>query len=120
MRLTLVWTTAARFPPTMVITASNQMIALQWACTTGRATPKRRTKAAKAASLVPTDIIAVTGVGDPSYTSGVQAWKGMADILKAKPTIIRPMPAMRTGSLVEACALRNEAICGRLVEPVAP
>ena len=35
---------------------------------------------------------ATTGVGAPSYTSGVQTCMGAAEILKARPTIISTMP----------------------------
>ena len=37
---------------------------------------------------------APTGVGAPSYTSGVHIWKGTMDNLKPKPTVTRTAPAM--------------------------
>ena len=44
-----------------------------------------RTSAAKAAAFTPAAMNAVTGVGAPSYTSGVHMWNGTAATLKAKP-----------------------------------
>ena len=35
---------------------------------------------------------AVTGVGAPSYTSGVHIWKGTKEILKAKPESMKTKP----------------------------
>ena len=35
---------------------------------------------------------AVTGLGEPSYTSGVHIWNGAAEILKARPTSTKTMP----------------------------
>ena len=36
---------------------------------------------------------AVTAVGAPAYTSGVQEWNGTAPNLNSSPTPISPMPA---------------------------
>jgi hypothetical protein len=49
-------------------------------------TRNTRTIAAKAAAFTAALIIAVTGVGAPSYTSGVHMWNGTAAILKPNPT----------------------------------
>ena len=48
--------------------------------------------AAKAAALTAEAMNAVTGVGEPWYTSGVQTWNGTAATLNPSPTINRPMP----------------------------
>ena len=49
---------------------------------------------------------AVTGVGEPSYTSGVHMWKGTAETLKARPTSRNTRPKSRptdSRSVVIAC-----------------
>ena len=54
---------------------------------------KIRASRANAAVFTPAAMKAVTGVGAPSYTSGVQAWNGTAATLKATPAATRPRPA---------------------------
>src|SRR5271170_2374865 len=39
----------------------------------------------------------VTGVGAPSYTSGVHIWNGTAEILNANPTTTNTTPTIRPG-----------------------
>ena len=52
-----------------------------------KAAPKKAAKkAAKPAVFTTVLIKAVIKLGDPSYTSGAQKWKGAAPILKLKPT----------------------------------
>ncbi len=63
---------------------------------------------------------AVTGVGAPWYTSGVQTWKGTAATLKPRPTNRRAKPARSSPSSVRTLFSRNSAMAPRLVEPVAP
>src|ERR1700677_48963 len=48
-----------------------------------------RSKTAKAAAFGPVDIRPTMGAGAPSYTSGVQTWKGAAETLKQRPMRIR-------------------------------
>ncbi len=48
-----------------------------------------RSRTAKAAALGPVDIKPTTGAGAPSYTSGVQIWKGAAATLKPRPMNIK-------------------------------
>ncbi len=67
------------------------------AATKGKAKRKTRMKAAKPAAFGPAAMKAVTGVGAPSYTSGVQTWKGAVAILKPKPMSIIAAPANRSG-----------------------
>src|SRR5262245_29609013 len=51
-----------------------------------RKTPStKRTSTPKPAALLATASSVVTGVGEPSYTSGAQKWKGKAAILKPRP-----------------------------------
>ena len=52
----------------------------------------KRHRAKKAAALTPLAMKAVTGVGAPWYTSGLQEWKGTAAILNSKPTTIKITP----------------------------
>ena len=42
--------------------------------------------------MLATDRKAVTGVGEPSYTSGAHIWKGAAVILKPNPATISTIP----------------------------
>ena len=54
-----------------------------------------------AASLVQIAMNAVTGVGEPTYTSGTQPWNGTAPILKSRPTLTSVSPV---NSSHEDCA----------------
>src|SRR3954471_11270638 len=93
--------------PTGVMTIPSTTIALThavlvWpasdvpaAATNGKPKMKTRRKEAKPAAFGPAAMKAVTGVGAPSYTSGVQMWKGAVAILKPKPTSIIAAPANR-------------------------
>src|ERR1044071_7687114 len=67
------------------------------AATKGKAKRKVRMKAAKPAAFGPAAMKAVTGVGAPSYTSGVQTWKGASATLKPKPIKSIAAPAKRSG-----------------------
>ena len=60
---------------------------------------------------------AVTGVGAPSYTSGVHMWNGAALILKARPERMKTMPKIkpRPTSLSMAAP-----IAAKLVDPAKP
>ncbi len=60
----------------------------------------------------------VTGVGEPSYTSGAHMWNGTAATLKAMPISSRPRPsaAMSGSGRPASCAPMSD----RLVVPVAP
>ena len=81
-----------------------------------------RSSAAKAATLPAEAMNAVTGVGAPWYTSGVQTWNGAAAILKPRPTISRATPArtrvsLRSTGMVVASVSTMRLM---LVEPTAP
>ena len=52
----------------------------------GNASSQTRRNAANAAAFTAAAMNAVTGVGAPSYTSGVHMWNGTAATLKQKPT----------------------------------
>src|ERR1041384_7682422 len=58
---------------------------------------KNRIIIAKPAAFEATERNAVMVIGAPSYTSGVQKWKGTAEILYPKPAIIRT-PAIRSAA----------------------
>ncbi|GBD29718.1 hypothetical protein HRbin32_00810 [bacterium HR32] len=49
-----------------------------------------RARAANPAAFGPTEKKAVTGVGAPSYTSGVHWWKGTMDTLNPNPASAIP------------------------------
>ena len=42
---------------------------------------------------------AVTGVGAPSYTSGVHTWNGAAETLNARPIMSNPIPTNNIASV---------------------
>src|SRR3954454_21433134 len=88
-----VWVTASTAPTSMVRIAIVPITGsmLHWA--SPKATYSTRSRAPKAATLVQAAISAVTGVGAPWYTSGVQTWNGTAAILNssATETMARPL-----------------------------
>ena len=64
---------------------------------------------------------AVTGVGAPSYTSGVHWWNGATEALKHRPATHRAIPVSVSGSLGRLALLdRALAIAEKSVAPVAP
>ena len=71
MRLSEDWPSAPTLPTMIVIVASAASAGPQVDCASMRAVSKKRKKTPKAATLVATAMNAVTGVGAPSYTSGV-------------------------------------------------
>ena len=72
---------------------------------------------ANPAVFEPTDKKATTGVGDPSYTSGVHWWKGTAAILNATvyKTNTRAKEVMNDGLLII-----SKPIVAKFVEPLNP
>ncbi len=77
-----------------------------------------RTSDANAAALTPVAMNPVTGVGEPSYTSGAHMWNGTAATLNPKPISRRPRPrAAMSGSDFPASWAPMRL---RLVVPVAP
>src|ERR1700747_3080725 len=61
----------------------------------GKAVRATRTITAIAATFGAVAKKVVTGVGAPSYTSGVHIWNGTAEILKARPTATRTIPMIK-------------------------
>ncbi|MNQ75098.1 hypothetical protein D3C85_898780 [compost metagenome] len=64
----------------------------------------RRSSTANTATLLAVARKAATGAGAPSYTSGVQRWKGTRDSLNARPISIMPMPIWDSTLVVPAAA----------------
>ena len=87
MRFTLRCGSASRLPTTIVSSASvrEQRRAAAAGPRPCASATNTRTSAANAAAFTPALISAVTGVGAPSYTSGVHMWNGTAATLNAKP-----------------------------------
>ena len=72
----------------------------EWECAGAPPRPPPRRSSRRKATAAPLEAVerkATTGVGAPSYTSGVQRWAGTRDILKAMPARRKPAPASRTG-----------------------
>src|SRR3977135_1937768 len=72
-----------------------------------------------AATLVQAAMNAVTGVGAPWYTSGVQVWNGPTEPLNSRPTTSRPSP---TNSMVSERAVPPAALAmsASRTEPAYP
>src|SRR5271165_2792920 len=102
----------------MVASAASAGAQLGWAPI--RATSKKRRNTPSAATLVVTAMNAVTGVGAPSYTSGVHWWKGATEALKHRPATHSATPVSVSGSVARLPLDRAEAIAEKSVEPVAP
>src|SRR3954465_932054 len=96
MRLTSVCTTAAIEPTRSDSTARPAIAGRQSTEYTWNAPTKIRRSAANAAAFVAAAMNAVTGVGAPSYTSGVHMWNGAADTLNPKPTNNNTRPTIST------------------------
>src|ERR671926_252151 len=85
------------------------------AATNGKPKMKTRRKEAKPAAFGPAAMKAVTGVGAPSYTSGVQTWKGAVAILNPKPTSIIAAPAKSSAGYITSPATTRSPSCAMLV-----
>ena len=79
-----------------------------------------RMKSASAAILGATEKKAVTGVGAPSYTSGVHMWNGTADTLKASPARMKTMPKMMPILISVSPPRKSWASWSKSVVPVKP
>ncbi len=79
MRFTLCWNTAVIFPMNKVA-RSNELppATASWRVLFQMQLSNNLKKATNEAALTTVAINAVNTVGDPSYTSGVQKWKGTA------------------------------------------
>src|SRR3954452_19290127 len=87
MRFTPRWTSAAKLPIASEQTAIAAIATVQRCAFAGNAVTRTRNVTTRAAVFVAAAMNAVTGVGAPSYTSGVHMWNGAADALKASPAM---------------------------------
>src|SRR5262245_59084152 len=81
IRFTPLCTSAAKLPTTSEQTAITTIATVQRSAFAGKAVTRTRSVTTSAAVFVAADMKAVTGVGAPSYTSGVHWWNGAADAL---------------------------------------
>ncbi len=98
--------------------ATNTTICCQSAVMAGNGWMTTRTNTAMAAILGAAAKNAVTGVGAPSYTSGVHMWNGTAETLKASPASRNTSP--KVSPMLVPVSARCAAITLKLVEPVKP
>ena len=84
----------------------------------GNASIRIRTSAAKAAAFTPVAMKPLTGVGEPSYTSGAHMWNGTAETLKPMPMSSSPRPSDAISGSGRPASWAP--ISDRLVVPVAP
>ena len=94
----LVCTRAATLPSVMESAADTQISqkrpgALAW--------KKIRSNTANTAAFGPVDIRPTMGAGAPSYTSGVQTWKGADATLKPRPTNINAVATYASKGTLE-------------------
>src|SRR5471032_3036333 len=66
--------------------------------------PITRSSSAIAATLGAVAKNTVTGVGAPSYTSGVHMWNGTAHTLNANPTSTNTIPTTRPADALDGCS----------------
>src|SRR5271154_7165643 len=97
-----------------------QMIWVHWNAIWPKGAIITRRNSAIAAILADEAKKAVTGVGAPSYTSGVHIWNGTAAHLKAMPTERKTRPTMRPTFGMLSAAVRMRGISSKLVEPEKP
>src|SRR5579875_2090904 len=92
MRFTSVWVSPNTAPTTMDAIATPHTTGRQSHELELNPTNSTRRIAPNAATLVHAAMNAVTGVGAPTYTSGVQLWNGAMPALNSNPTssIARP------------------------------
>src|SRR5207302_11017244 len=75
--------------------------------------------ATKPPAFEATDRNAVTGVGAPSYVSGVQKWKGTALTLNANPPSVRKIATARSVE-VPCAAMWRKMSLSSVDPPVSP
>jgi hypothetical protein len=62
----------------------------------------------------------VVVIGDPSYTSGLQTWKGTTVNLKKKPKIMDKKPRIIVGEVVVDRLTNNFVRSVKFVDPLKP
>src|ERR1700687_698912 len=98
-RFRLLWVRAARFAPVMVRIETKISSGTYTVRRGYRPQRKMRSSMAQAAAFTATDMNPVTLVGAPSYASGSHWWKGMAAILKNRPTEVVSSAITAIGSI---------------------
>src|SRR6266542_5173428 len=97
MRFTFDCTSATTFPTVIVAAATAANSIAHSGCAAGNAVWNTRIAAAKPAAFDATERYAVTGVGAPSYTSGVHIWNGTAATLNPSPAVISASASPNAG-----------------------
>src|SRR3954464_8152639 len=110
------WPIAAKEPSAIEAIATNTRICCHCETMPGNAVSVTRVKTASAATFGAEAKKAVTGVGAPSYTSGVHMWNGTAETLKQRPASRKTRPNTRP-TLETAAAV---AMPERETGPVKP
>ena len=116
----LVCASAAKLPTASEAQTSTATVTVQRCSSAGNAVISTRSITASAAVFVAADMNPVTGVGAPSYTSGVHMWNGAAEVLKPKPTSSIASPPTSSASPLRCCVAVAAAICSKPIVPVAP
>src|SRR3569833_3614341 len=106
----LVWPIAAKEPSTIEAIDTNTRICCHCETMPGKAVSVTRVNTASAATFGADAKKAVTGVGAPSYTSGVHMWNCTAETLKQRPASWKTRQSSRpTFDNVAAAALPVKA-----------
>ena len=120
IRFTFRCTSAARFPIASDATAIPANAHVQRRASCANDVSSTRSASSSAATFVAADMNAVTGVGAPSYTSGVHMWNGAAEDLNASPATISASPSTSSRSPERPCPPTAFAISTKPSCPVAP
>src|SRR6266511_2682170 len=118
-RLMSVWVRPSTAPTAIEVIATAHISGRQSHAVVLNPTYSTRSTAPNAATFVQAAISAVTGVGAPWYTSGVQVWNGATPALNSSPITSMASPRNSRVSLrSEPDAARSTS--GRLTEPANP
>src|SRR6201996_4454876 len=102
-RLMLVCPIAANAPSTIEAMATITTNSCHAPTSEANDVPMTRSSSDIAATFGAVAKNAVTGVGAPSYTSGVHMWNGTADTLNASPTSTNTRPTTSPGDALSGC-----------------
>ena len=103
-RLRLRCTRPIALPTTMVAMARPTTARCQLTNSPPKASSHTRRKTANAAAFTVAAMYAVTGFGEPSYTSGAHMWNGTVATLNPKPTSSNAMPIRLPRMAKATCA----------------
>src|ERR1700679_2283524 len=107
---------AANDPSTIEAIDTNTTICCHCGTMPGNAVSATRVNTARAATFGAVAKNAVTGVGAPSYTSGVHIWNGTAETLNAIAAQMNTMPKMMP-NVCAGASRRANAIFTKSVVP---